>query len=174
MHIEFHFETKSGAMVKGVSLELLAMLQRVMRKAEKPLEKRMKSYCPKGVRPSDLGLEVTFVRDREIQKINKELRGKDRPTDVVSMSYIEDRAYMPAVKGEVYPAGEIFLSVDTIARQAKEQGLLYEQEMAYMLVHGLLHVLAYDHETDREEREMEKMSFTVLGKLYPRREEFGF
>ena len=173
MHLEFESRTKKK--IGGVSpLELVPLLERIMKKAEKVLAMRLKRYCPKGAKPSDLGLSVFFVSDKEIRELNREFRGKDRATDVITFSFVEHRQFMPFAKGEAYPAGEIFLSVDTVARQAKEQNLPYEQEMAYMLVHGTLHTFGYDHPDARSEKAMEKQSFAILGKLYPRKKEFGF
>lgn len=166
MHL--HFENKTRKQVDTRLLELY------VKKAEKLLDKRLKTYCPKGAKVNDLGLDIFFVSDKEIQRINKEYRGKDKPTDVISFSYVEDRNFMPFVKGVIFTAGEIFMSLDTIARQAKEKGLERDDEMVYMLIHGFLHVFGHDHETDREERDMEKASFQILGKLYPRKDEFGF
>lgn len=150
------------------------MLERIVGKVVRVLGKRLDRYCPPGARVRDLGLNIFFVRDPEIRTLNKSSRGKDTPTDVLSFSFVENREFMPFVKGEVYMAGEIFLSLDTIARQAKEQNVEYEQEMMYMLVHGVLHVFGYDHQTDREERAMEKQAYLILGRLYPRKKEFGF
>lgn len=173
MHLEFVSHTKKT--ISGKSAEdFVPFLKRVMKKAETVLFARLKRYCPKGATPSDVGLSVFFVSDREIRDLNRDFRGKDKATDVITFSFVETREFMPFAKGEVYPAGEIFLSVDTIARQAKEQGLPVEQEMAYMLVHGVLHTFGYDHPDARSEKAMEKQSFAILGKLYPRKQEFGF
>lgn len=173
MHITFESRTKKK--IDGQHIETtLPLLTRIAKKAEKVLDKQLKRYCPRGAKPKDLGLSVFFVSDREIKALNKDFRGKDRPTDVITFSFVEKREFMPFMKGETYPAGEIFLSVDTVARQAREQHLPFEQEMAYMLVHGILHTFGYDHADEREERAMEKQSFLILGKLYPRTKEFGF
>lgn len=173
MHLEFESRTKKK--IAGTSPEdLVPLLKRTMKKAENVLAVRLKRYCPKGAKPSDLGLSVFFVSDKAIRELNRDFRGKDQATDVITFSFVETRTFMPFTKGEVYPAGEIFLSVDTIARQAKEQNLPYEQEMAYMLVHGALHTFGYDHPDARSEKAMEKQSYAILGKLYPRKKEFGF
>ncbi len=149
-------------------------LKRYISIAEKMLLQRLTTYCPKGATVKNLSLNVYFVTDSEIKKINREHRGKDSTTDVISFSYVEDRDFTPFVKGEPVVAGEIFLSLPTIARQAKEKGLKPENELLYMLIHGFLHVFGYDHHTDKEELEMESASYKVLGGKYPRREDFGF
>lgn len=166
MHIAFENKTR-----RNVDIE---PLKRYISIAEKKYLSRLQTYCPKGAVVKDLILNVYFVTDNEIRKINREHRGKDTSTDVISFSYVEDRDFMPYIKGEPVVAGEIFLSLPTIARQAKEKGLEPDNELIYMLIHGFLHVFGYDHHTDKEEREMETASYTILGKMYPRKKEFGF
>ncbi len=165
MHISFENKTH-----KNVDIE---PLKRYISIAEKLFLSRLRSYCPKGATVRDLALNVYFVTDSEIRKINREYRGKDTATDVISFSYVEDRNFMPYI-GEPVVAGEIFLSLQTIARQAAEKKLKPENELLYMLIHGFLHVFGYDHLTDEEERDMEKASFAILGKKYPERTKFGF
>lgn len=166
MHILFENKTRRNVVIEP--------LKRYIGIAEKTLLQRLKTYCPKGITAKDLTLNVYFVTDNEIQKINRSHRGKDSATDVISFSYVEDRDFTPYVKGEPVVAGEIFLSLPTIARQAKEKGLKVDNELIYMLIHGFLHVFGYDHNTDEEELEMEEASFKILGKLYPRKSDFGF
>lgn len=144
------------------------------RRAEKLMSKRILALCPKGARLSMLGLSVFLVSDKEIHRLNREYRGKDKPTDVITFSFVEHGSSMPMVAGELFPVGEIFLSVDTIARQAREKWLSFADELSYMFVHGVLHTFGYDHETDREEREMERMAYKILQEKYPRKKEFEF
>ncbi len=167
MHISFTNQTD-----KNVDT---GMLERYARKAVQLLHKRIATYCPPGVNVPDLGLDVFFVTDPMIRKLNKQHRGKDSPTDVISVSFVEERDFMPWMPGsEAYPAGEIFLSVDMVARQAREHETPFMHEMSYMLVHGFLHVFGHEHEDDIGELEMERASLEVLGGIYPRRSEFGF
>lgn len=166
MHIIFENKTQRNVDIQP--------LKRYIGIAEKKLLSRLRSYCPKGSRTKDLALNVYFVTDNEIRAINREHRGKDSATDVISFSYVEDRDFIPHIAGEPVVAGEIFLSLQTIARQAKEKALEPGNELIYMLIHGFLHVFGYDHNTDKEEHEMESASYSILGKKYPRKEEFGF
>ena len=145
-----------------------SMLERYARKAAVFLDKRLATYCPPGANVADLGLDVFFVTDPMIRKLNKQHRGKEKPTDVISVSFVENREFSPYIAGEGYPAGEIFLSVDTVASQARERDIPFMHEMSYMLVHGFLHIFGYDHEDDAQEREMERASLEILGGVYPR------
>ncbi len=85
-------------------------------------------------------LAVRFVSEREMRRLNREFRGKDRPTDVLSFPGEE------TVEGT--HLGDIAVSVPTARRQALERGHSVERELAVLLLHGILHCLGYDHETD--------------------------
>jgi probable rRNA maturation factor len=144
------------------------------RRAENLIQKRILRLCPEGATLSRLGLTVFLVSDDEIHRLNREYRGKDKPTDVITFSFVEHGNHMPPPPGELFPVAEIFLSVDTIARQAREKELEFADELSYMFVHGVLHAFGYDHQTEREEREMEQMAYAILQEKYPRKKEFKF
>ncbi len=96
-------------------------------------------------------VSVLFLDDKGIQKLNREYRGIDRPTDVLSFALNEGD--LPDPNPEVW--GDIVISVGSAARQAKEAGHSFENEITRLLVHGALHLLGYDHE--RSAKEAEKM-----------------
>jgi probable rRNA maturation factor len=83
---------------------------------------------------------IAFVSDKKIRELNRQFRGIDKATDVLSF---------PA--GEKTNLGDIAVSVDSAARQAKENGLSFDDEIAQLILHGLLHLSGYDHETDTGE-----------------------
>lgn len=84
-------------------------------------------------------VELVFLSDDEIRTINREQRGIDKATDVLSFPY-------HSVPGGL--AGSVVISTDTAARVASELGHSEEHEIALLFTHGLLHVLGYDHESD--------------------------
>jgi len=86
-------------------------------------------------------LGVRFAGDRELRRVNRQYRGKDRPTDVLSFP------------GEEEHLGDILISVPAARRQAASAGHAVERELAVLLLHGILHCLGYDHETDQGEME---------------------
>ncbi|HEY4566832.1 rRNA maturation RNase YbeY [Planococcaceae bacterium Storch 2/2-2] len=99
-------------------------------------------------------LSVTFMTDEMIQVYNRDYRGIDRPTDVISFA-LEDE-----VEGEVdiigdiplpVALGDLLISIDTMKRQAVEYGHSETRELGFLAVHGFLHLLGYDHETKEEE-----------------------
>ncbi|MFZ9887487.1 MAG: rRNA maturation RNase YbeY [Myxococcota bacterium] len=96
----------------------------------------------RAARLGDLEVQLSFVSDEEIRALNRDFRLRDRPTDVLSFSAIEGEA----LPGTERFLGDIVISLDTAQKQAKEFGHAFEEEIAVLVVHGLLHLLGYDHE----------------------------
>lgn len=86
--------------------------------------------------------------DSEIHQLNREYRGVDRPTDVLSFS--QQEGGFPSVAPDLL--GDVVISVDAAKKQAGEQGHSLEEELFILLAHGILHLLGYDHETSRKDR----------------------
>lgn len=106
-------------------------------------------------------LSILLCNDNFIQKLNKEWRDKDAATDVLSMSQ-----HIPKLKIPTLMLGDIVISIDTAARQAEERGQTLLDEIRILTVHGLLHLLGYDHELSEEaEKEMEKEEECILREL---------
>jgi len=95
---------------------------------------------------SESSVTIAFVSDSKIRTLNKTFRGIDKPTDVLSF---------PAE--ETNELGDIAISVETAARQAKENGLTLTGEIAQLILHGLLHLSGYDHETDNGQMNREEL-----------------
>jgi rRNA maturation RNase YbeY len=95
-------------------------------------------------------LEVSLVGDQEIAELNFEYRGKKGPTDVLSFPQLEGEEMVDGE--EAVHLGDLVISVDTAARQAEEGGWTVEEETARLLLHGLLHLLGFDHEDGGEEQ----------------------
>jgi probable rRNA maturation factor len=90
---------------------------------------------------------VAFVSDRTISELNRMWRHKQGPTDVLSFPVAPEEFE----KLEGLELGDVVISVEQAARQAKENGLELETELAQLILHGLLHLCGYDHETDKGE-----------------------
>jgi probable rRNA maturation factor len=100
------------------------------------------------VTPADgAGVTVAFVSDRMMQELNRRWRGKRGTTDVLSFPAAQDEFE----KREGLRLGDVVISVEQAARQAGEHGLSFEMEVAQLILHGLLHLCGYDHETDNGE-----------------------
>jgi len=102
-------------------------------------------------------LSVLLCGDAAIRALNRDWRGKDRATDVLSFSQLEDEdGRVRAARGRLRIApgdnlGDVVISVDTARRQASDGGWTLEEEMNRLLLHGVLHVLGYDHERGARE-----------------------
>jgi probable rRNA maturation factor len=105
-------------------------------------------------------ISLIIVDDKKIHKINKEYRNVDKPTDVISFEYMEDRSAVYG--GSEVVVGDIFISLDTAKRQAEEHHHSLQKELGILFVHGLLHVIGFDHNDDKEEKQMEKWAKKVL------------
>ena len=99
---------------------------------------------------SESSATIAFVSDKKIRELNRQFRGIDKATDV--LSFPSDDA-----------DGDIAVSVDTAAAQAKENGLKLDEEIAQLILHGLLHLSGYDHETDNGE--MNRLELRLRKKL---------
>jgi probable rRNA maturation factor len=95
-------------------------------------------------------VNLTWVDDKEMATLNKKYRGKDQPTDVLSFSYLDAQPDLEAKEPE-FSIGDMIISLDTLKRQAKERGHEPQAEAEVLFVHGLLHILGYDHELGPKE-----------------------
>jgi probable rRNA maturation factor len=86
------------------------------------------------------GMAVTFVGDRKMRRLNRDYRGIDAPTDVLSFVY-----------GNPGELGDVVISTATAARQAESLGVPFDVELRQLVIHGTLHLAGYDHETDNGE-----------------------
>ena len=101
--------------------------------------------------PLQSRVDLVLVDDDHIRSINRDHRGHDRPTDVLSFSYLEDTDNMT---GDDL-VGEIYVSWETLERDAQSRNVEIDHLFLRVGVHGLLHIVGYDHETDRDALEME-------------------
>lgn len=123
-----------------------------------------RARCEKFLEGKNGNLTLVLCDDNEIQKYNKEIRGKDKPTDVLTFVYME-KTFDKQNKFKETVVGDILISLDRAKEQAKEKKHNLKKEVMILFTHGLLHSFGYDHNDDKEEAEMEKMSEKVLEKI---------
>ena len=109
--------------------------------------------------------DVTIVNNENIHKINREYRQVDRPTDVISFAFLDDKNEIPAQDGSPICLGEIIISYEKAESQAVEYGHSLNREMSFLFVHGMLHLLGYDHMEKEQEKVMFKLQDEILGGL---------
>jgi probable rRNA maturation factor len=113
-----------------------------------------------GVSSADVGVVVTG--DATVRDLNRRYRGEDAPTDVLSFAFGEDAGEFVLPPGESTRLGDVAISLPAARRQAKQAGHSLEREVALLLVHGLLHLLGYDHATDDDARVMRSRVSALL------------
>lgn len=129
-------------------------------------EKLIHSVLAKGAElqqvPADAELSVLICDNDEIHELNRTYRGVDAPTDVLSFALNEGEGSDPE---EEKMLGDIVINLDRAVAQAEEYGHSREREMAYLSVHGFLHILGYDHYEEEEKQEMRRAEEKILGAL---------
>lgn len=114
---------------------------------------------------TDLYLSITLSNEEYIHKVNKEFRGVDRPTDVLSFPMF-DKGEIPKTKSGIPDVlGDIIICIPIVEKQAIEYEHSFKRELAYMLVHGFYHLMGYDHMQDDEKAEMRQKEENILSKL---------
>ncbi len=105
-------------------------------------------------------LSLLLTDNEKIQVINRDYRGKDSPTDVISFAYLE-------TDGDIGPyntLGDIIISLERVKEQAKDYNHSFKREFFYVLTHGILHLLGYDHIDEDDKLEMRKKEEEILSK----------
>jgi len=105
-------------------------------------------------------VSVSFMDADEIRELNRDYRGKDAATDVLSFP-VNDVLKM----GPGRPLGDIAICMDVARRQAREYGHSLERELAFLVAHGMLHLLGFDHENEEDEAKMRAAQDEILGQL---------
>ena len=116
-------------------------------------------YCLDRLSLKNVLFNVIIVDNDSIHKINKEYRGIDRPTDVITFALEDNKQInMP----EVRVLGDIYISYDKVISQAKEYNHSIKREICFLAVHGLLHLLGYDHMKKEDEIKMFSLQKELL------------
>lgn len=110
-------------------------------------------------------VSVTLTNNAYIHTLNKEYRGIDRPTDVLSFALNESEEPEMVDTPEVNVLGDLIISVERAEEQAADYGHSLRREVAFLTVHGMLHLLGYDHMEEEEREEMENEQRFVMEKL---------
>ena len=126
--------------------------QRTVRVARPALESFLRRVC-RELKLAAAEVTICLVSDTEIARMNEAFRRKKGPTDVLSFPAMERRrpAHLSARSGRPGFLGDIAISPETARRNAKKFGRSVPSELQVLIVHGVLHLLGYDHETDRGE-----------------------
>jgi probable rRNA maturation factor len=125
---------------------------------EQLVQRATKATLPKTEARS---IHVLFTNDMEMRAINSEWRGHDKPTNVLSFP----SADQPVPKGEVAHLGDLVLAWETVSSEATTQGKTTADHVSHLIVHGLLHLQGFDHETETDGDAMEARETEILASL---------
>lgn len=116
-------------------------------------------------------MSLSFVDKNEIQEINRDYRGKDVPTDVISFALNDetDEIEILGLEEEINTLGDVIICVEIAKEQAQEYNHSYDREIGFLAVHGLLHLLGYDHMEEEEEKIMFSKQEEILEQFGLRR-----
>ena len=107
-------------------------------------------------------LSISFVNEREMQKLNNDFRGKNSSTNVLSFANCDDKNVFYNKKHKTLFLGELFFCFEKIQEEAREYGKTFKERLKHLFVHGILHLLGYDHIDNAERERMEKLEETIL------------
>lgn len=110
---------------------------------------------------NDSIFDIIFIDDDKMHEMNLSYRGIDRTTDVLSFA-LNDNKHIDAI---VNSLGDIFISIPKMKSQASDYGHSEKRELSFLVVHGLLHLLGYDHMNESDEKEMFDLQNEILNKL---------
>jgi len=114
-----------------------------------------------GESPSRAEISIMFTNDQRMAELNNRWRAKPQPTNVLSFPVARSKARA----GEAVQLGDIALGFETVTKEAAEMGLTLPDHITHLLVHGLLHLLGYDHEDDSTAEVMERLETHILATL---------
>lgn len=110
-------------------------------------------------------VDLILADDPFVQDLNSRYRGKDRPTNVLSFPQEDLEKGQALVKTPMLLLGDIVMSYQTLEREALSQNISFAHHFVHLLIHGLLHLLGFDHETDEDQQEMEAVEAQILETL---------
>ena len=114
---------------------------------------------------SRFNYSIVLIDSPAIQQINKDYRKLDKPTDVISFAYNDNVEHYDDFSDEL---GDIFINLDYVVKQAAEYGHSEEREYLFLITHGVLHLLGYDHQNAEDEKIMFDLQKEILNAIAPR------
>lgn len=126
-------------------------------------------YKEEKIENSKLFITITLTNPENIQKINKEYRDIDKPTDVLSFPMFEKEELDKKIENNLFEyediLGDIIISIERVKEQAQEYNHSFERELSYMVVHGFYHLMGYDHIKEEDKNKMRPKEEKILQDL---------
>lgn len=151
MQIQTHFES---SMLEDI------LNKRSLKNLDKTLNLFIRESKPEiNEITTDADLNLIFTSNESIRELNKNRRGLDKPTDVLSWKMFEEDMKTNLILGEIY------ISDEYVQNQANRKGVKIEQEVYLLIIHGFLHVCGYTHDNDIDEKNMNETTIDLLNQL---------
>jgi len=144
--------------VQDPQWENLASIEKVVR--ESAFNTLRDAILPKVAVGRDLEVSLVLANDDLLHVLNNEYREKDKPTNILTFASLDD-ADEPITEGALN-LGDVILSYDTIMKEAEDQGKFIADHVRHLVVHGVLHLLGYDHIEDEDATDMETLEIRIL------------
>lgn len=110
-----------------------------------------------------ISINLCLSNDEEVHRLNKEFRGKDKPTNVLSFANIDDDNFLSSLDAaKAAELGDIIIAFETLEKEAEIENISFEAHYAHLLVHGILHLCGFDHIEDEEAEYMEDLEIRIL------------
>ncbi len=120
------------------------------------------AILPQSCIDRDLEVSIVLANDDLVQVLNREYRQKDKPTNVLTFATLDSEEIPPE---GVLNLGDVILSYQTIERESQEKGIFPIDHIKHLTVHGVLHLLGYDHQDEEEANDMETLEIRILEQL---------
>lgn len=146
MLVDLDFDREVGCYEKKISFPKIEKYVKEILKKEYSSER-------------EVYISILLTGNKQIQKINKEFRGKDSSTDVISFAYHDNEEFDIGIYDTL---GDIIISLEKVEEQSNEYGHSFEREFFYVLTHGILHLLGYDHTEEEDKKNMRKKEEEIL------------
>ena len=129
------------------------------------LQKQIPVYLSQADKP--IIINLTLSNDETVHQLNKDYRGMDKPTNVLSFANVDDPDFEEELANadDFLELGDIIIALETLEKEAQEQSISLQDHLSHLLVHGLLHLLGYDHQEDEEAEHMESLEVKILEQL---------
>ncbi len=119
---------------------------------------------PEKIGGRDVEFSVVLTDDETIRALNRDYRGKDKPTNVLSFAALDADEIFQLAPGQPWPTGDIVLAFETIEKEVLDTDKSFRDHYVHLLIHGTLHLLGYDHEEDNQAEIMENLEIRILRK----------
>ena len=110
-------------------------------------------------------VNLCLSNDEAVHKLNREFRGVDKPTNVLSFANYEDDSFEDMLEADDVELGDVIVALKTLEREAEEQGVSLKAHFMHLWLHGLLHILGYDHMDESDAEVMEGLEIEILATL---------